>query len=136
MIGHWRRYRTLFLLGSSLIGGCGASLPAVQATSAAGQRLSPDDRVLAALPALCLEVASLSGASDDCSRVRDQARAWTYVVAQIEAYAQALSLHASQAESISAEMLPGGTSACGTSMPTALMNGAMRWVMSMAGFLR
>jgi len=92
--------------------GCGGQLGAVQATSAAGHRLGSDEHVLAGLPAVCLEIASLSGATDDCGALRDQARAWTHVVGQIEAYAAALSLHAGHHRgAISAAMVSGGPAA-------------------------
>ncbi len=118
MIRDWGRCGTPGLMGSLLLllSGCGGQFEAVQATSAAGQRVAVDEHVLATIPALCLEVASLSGASDDCAGLRDQARGWGYAVGQVDAYARALARQASQGYvPISPEMLPeppaGGASA-------------------------
>jgi hypothetical protein len=78
------------LLLTGLAGCAAADLPAVTATGAAGERLRYDDPVLSAAPALCLEVASLSGANDDCAALRPEARAWSRVATLLEAYAAAL----------------------------------------------
>jgi len=95
-----------------ILAGCGAHFEAVQGADAvqvagaAAQRLSSEETVLDAVPALCLEVASLSGSIDDCAPLRAQARAWTRVVALVEAYASSLARLAGPPEgAISREML-------------------------------
>jgi hypothetical protein len=72
------------------ITGCGSHLEAVQVTSAVGDRLSAHETALDSLPATCLEVATLSGASEDCTDLRARARSWGRVVALVEAYARGL----------------------------------------------
>ncbi len=90
----WRSHsmgaHAALLLLTGLAGCAAADLPAVTATGAAGERLRYDDPVLSAAPALCLEVASLSGANDDCAALRPEARAWSRVATLLEAYAAAL----------------------------------------------
>lgn len=86
----------------------GAQLEAAQATGAAGLRVSSDDRVLAGVPALCLEIASLSGANDDCTALREQSRTWTRVIALIEAYSRTLARPTSGDMALSADMLVAG----------------------------
>ena len=86
------RYRRIGLPCLLLAYGCaGHPIEAVQATGAAGQELSWSNRTLGGIPALCLEIASLSGANDDCAALRDEARAWGRVVALLAAYGRGLS---------------------------------------------
>jgi hypothetical protein len=70
---------------------CTTSLPAVSATGASGRSLQSDTKALDAIPALCLEIAALSGANEDCAGRRDEARFWTAVVVLLETYGSALS---------------------------------------------
>jgi hypothetical protein len=95
------------LLLAGLAGCAAADLPAVTATGAAGERLRYDDPVLSAAPALCLEVASLSGANDDCAALRPEARAWSRVATLFEAYAAALA-HAARHHARGEELLSPG----------------------------
>jgi hypothetical protein len=77
------------LLALAACGG-GSHLEAVQVTSAVGDRLAAHENALDSVPATCLEVATLSGASDDCADLRARARSWGRVVGLIEAYARGL----------------------------------------------
>jgi len=110
MIRHRRRAGRLGLAGVLLVCGCGgAHYGAVQATSAAGVRLASDDRAMSTLPALCLEIASLAGATDDCAPLREEGRAWSRVVGLLEAYSVTLARRAGHDDgSISRGMLAVG----------------------------
>jgi hypothetical protein len=78
------------LAGVLALAACGSHLDAVQVTSAVGDRLEAHETALGSLPATCLEVATLSGANEDCADLRAQARSWGRVVALVEAYARGL----------------------------------------------
>lgn len=86
-----RIHRSLVLPGVFALAGCGGThLEAVQVTGAVGERLSAHETALGSLPASCLEVATLSGASEDCTDLRARARSWGRVVTLVEAYGRGL----------------------------------------------
>ena len=78
------------LAGLLVLPACSSHLDAVRVVGAVGETLSAQEPVLGSIPATCLEVATLSGASDECADLRAQARSWERVVGLVDAYARGL----------------------------------------------